>query len=146
MKRGRMTMTTRDQIFTRIEPNEDSVVYYYSSSLGVVITEDALLKLVTASDSAAASFTTRITFSSGTFNRCWKGEAEIHPTTSLNIWLLAQECVTDCRFSVNSKKRPAIIKEHFANCRIRQQMLGRYDPLTHLCQAMREAEAARNEA
>lgn len=67
--------------------------------------------------------------------RVYKDDLEILPSDPAprsNDWIRAQVCVPDCVNFRMSGKRPATIRHHFTQCRLREY-LGE-DPLARLCQ------------
>ncbi|SCV70478.1 BQ2448_1872 [Microbotryum intermedium] len=81
-----------------------------------------------------------IEFPPGSYHRVFHEDLEVLPSDIGHgravLWLRGQVCVAKCRFRLEGK-RPAVIRAHFATCKLREGLS--VDPLGRLCRLQVEA-------
>ncbi|KDE06211.1 hypothetical protein MVLG_03491 [Microbotryum lychnidis-dioicae p1A1 Lamole] len=81
-----------------------------------------------------------IEFPPGSYHRVFHEDLEVLPSDIGHgravLWLRGQVCLAKCRFRLEGK-RPAVIRAHFATCKLREGLS--VDPLGRLCRLQVEA-------
>jgi len=117
-----------------LEYNQNTESYWFCSSTGDVCTEARMSELSTLGVDISA-FDSCFSFPPSSYIKA-RDSVSGHvytPEDDDNVWLQFQTCVEGCNFRVQGK-RPSVIRNHFATCLLRQQIIDpNYDTLAKLC-------------
>ncbi|KAH8914028.1 hypothetical protein BT69DRAFT_1290829, partial [Atractiella rhizophila] len=99
----------------------------------VVYPVDSVRKLVRQGYDVS-HFDTPLIFPPYSYIQCITEDGFVYtPEDVSNVFIRSQRCLDECRFNTANKK-PAVIREHFANCKFRNHaFLSACDPLGDLC-------------
>jgi hypothetical protein len=117
-----------------VRTNSYALTFFWSPIRFRIVSFLELIELFARGDPSALTYTVILDFQPNQYYHVYQYTGqdmiEISPSSNLNLWIRFQHCL-GCRFRIQGKK-PVVIKEHFATCRLRNEN----DPLKKLCQLL----------